>query len=131
MKIYFSSAADCLRGLCGQAEVLALPGGAAQLLRQRGRLPVGVVQPGGQLGPLVADLAQLALQQARLAPQVARAPRQLVVVALELGMELILLMQQLPESELLCSHLFTVRFVVEDLLIKLLYLTSLLLDHSL
>ena len=90
---YFGCACCGLRGLGGQAEVLALPGGAAQLLRQRGRLPVGVVQLGGQLCPLVADLAQLALQQARLAPQVARAPRQLVVVALELGMELILLMQ--------------------------------------
>ena len=84
MITYFCSASGGLGGLGGQAEVLALPGGAAQLFRQRGRLPVGVVQPGGQLGPLVADLAQLALQQARLAPQVARAPRQLVVVALEL-----------------------------------------------
>ena len=130
MITYFCSASGGPGGLGGQAEVLALPGGAAQLFRQRGRLPVGVVQLGGQLGPLVADFAQLALQQARLAPQVARAPRQLVVVALELGMELILLMQQLPESDL-SSHLFTVRFVVEDLLIKLLYLTSLLLDHSL
>ena len=93
MIIYFCCACCGLGGLGGQAEVLALPGGAAQLLRQRGRLPVGVVQLGGQLCPLVTDLAQLTLQQARLAPQVARAPRQLVVVALELGMELILLMQ--------------------------------------
>ena len=48
---------------------------------------MGVVQLGGQLGPLVADLAQLALQEARLAPQVARAAGQLVVVALELRTE--------------------------------------------
>ena len=90
---------------------------------------MGVVQLGGQLGPLVADLAQLALKQARLAPQVARATGQLVVVAFELKREMdtVATVFSLQYS----VYLFAIRLVVEDLLIQLLYLTSLLLDHSL